>query len=193
MPGQHPLSVAPAAPRRMPCAPSRGHSLLEMLVVVAVVLLLCASVLTNWRQQLAQQAVEATAALLETDLRYARAMALAREASVRVEVQRRDDGSTCYLMHNGPAGSCRCLAGGVASCTAGVHSLRVAEQPARSGVQVVHSGRALTFDPSKGTVSPTATLVVRGADGRSIHQIVNLMGRTRSCSPDRLGGLRPCA
>jgi len=30
---------------------------------------------------------------------------------------------------------------------------------------------------------PTATLRIEARDGRSVHQVVNLLGRVRSCSP----------
>jgi type IV fimbrial biogenesis protein FimT len=50
-------------------------------------------------------------------------------------------------------------------------------------VQVRSASKSLTFDPVKGTVTPTATLRVEARDGRAIHQIVNLLGRVRSCSP----------
>ena len=43
--------------------------------------------------------------------------------------------------------------------------------------------------PCKGTVTPTATLRVEARDGRAIHQVVNLLGRVRSCSPQgRIAG-----
>jgi type IV fimbrial biogenesis protein FimT len=51
-------------------------------------------------------------------------------------------------------------------------------------VQVRSASKSLTFDPLKGTVTPTATLRVEGKDGRAIHQVINLLGRVRSCSPN---------
>jgi type IV fimbrial biogenesis protein FimT len=55
------------------------------------------------------------------------------------------------------------------------------------------ASKSLTFDPVKGTVTPTATLRVEARDGRAIHQIVNLLGRVRSCTPGgRVSDERSC-
>jgi type IV fimbrial biogenesis protein FimT len=55
------------------------------------------------------------------------------------------------------------------------------------------ASKSLTFDPVRGTVTPTATLRVEARDGKAIHQIVNLLGRVRSCSPQGLlAGERAC-
>jgi type IV fimbrial biogenesis protein FimT len=64
---------------------------------------------------------------------------------------------------------------------------------AQGPVQVRSTTRSLTFDPVRGTVTPTATLRVEARDGRAIHQVVNLLGRVRSCSPlGRDAGERTC-
>jgi type IV fimbrial biogenesis protein FimT len=57
--------------------------------------------------------------------------------------------------------------------------------------------RSILFDGAKGTTTPTGTLRLIGRDGAAIHQIVNIMGRVRSCSPPqpsgaRLPGYPPC-
>jgi type IV fimbrial biogenesis protein FimT len=55
------------------------------------------------------------------------------------------------------------------------------------------ASKSITFDAVRGTVTPTATLRVEARDGRAIHQVVNLLGRVRSCSPlGRVGGERVC-
>jgi type IV fimbrial biogenesis protein FimT len=60
-------------------------------------------------------------------------------------------------------------------------------------VQVRSASRSVTFDPVRGTVTPTATLRVEARDGRAIHQVVNVLGRIRSCSPQGLAaGERAC-
>ncbi len=51
----------------------------------------------------------------------------------------------------------------------------------------------MLFDPVRGTTTPTATVRVVAADGRAIHQIVNIMGRVRACSPGgAVSGYRAC-
>ena len=61
------------------------------------------------------------------------------------------------------------------------------------GISLAPLQRSILFDAGKGTVTPTATFAITDRDGRSIRQIVNIMGRVRSCTTTRgLGGLRPC-
>lgn len=51
----------------------------------------------------------------------------------------------------------------------------------------------MLFDGTRGTVSPTGTVRVIGSDGRALHKVVNVMGRVRTCSPQRsISGYRPC-
>lgn len=181
--------------------PARGIGLIELLVCLAIGVVLMAGAMQAMRGLGNRQTVEATAALLETDLRHARSQALATDQPVRFEVQTlvaaqpakvATSAATCYVVYSGPAGSCLCRGDGTAQCQPGSSLWRAAAQANASGVRVLHSGRSLTFDPGKGTVTPTATLVVADADGQAIHQVVNIMGRVRSCSPQGLAGLRPC-
>jgi len=200
---ERPMSHRPARATAAPvCSPSRGVGLIELLVCLAISVVLLASAMQAMRGLGSRHTVEATAALLETDLRHARSQALANDQPVRFEVQTlpapqpaavATPAATCYVVYSGPAGSCSCRGDGTAQCQPGSSLWRAAAQPIATGVRVLHSGRALTFDPGKGTVTPTATLVVADADGQAIHQVVNIMGRVRSCSPQGLAGLRPCA
>ena len=183
---------APSAPRSR-LDRTQGLGLIELLVCLAITTILLAGAMQALRGLSTRQALEATAALLETDLRHARSLALATDAPVRFEVQAPGAQTTCYLIYSGPAGSCTCRADGTAQCLADSRAWRVAAQDTRQGIRILHSGRALTFDAGKGTVTPTATLVVSDADGQAIHQVVNIMGRVRSCSPQGLGGLRRCS
>lgn len=172
---------------------ARGFTLVENLICLALLALLTLSGLAAMRNTAITRALEGTAALLETDLRYARSLALVSDRSVRFQVLPLADGGTCYLVYSGPTGSCSCGASGPAQCQGDGVALRAVAQPGSKGVRVLHSGRALVFDAGKGTVTPTATLVVSDDDGLAIHQIVNLMGRTRTCSPQRLAGWRSCS
>src|SRR5512145_2489053 len=87
------------------------------------------------------------------------------------------------MVHTGPAADCRCGGSGVAACAGDSELLRAVAPDAKGDVQVRSASRSVAFDPLKGTVTPTATLRVESRDGRAIHQVVNLLGRVRSCSP----------
>ena len=172
---------------------SRGLTLVDLMCTVAIMAVLLGSALPALRDLHASQLLQASAALLETDIQFAKSEALAQGQSVRLSVQPLPDGGSCYLVHTGAAQACRCQGGGQVQCAADVRLLRLAEQTASSGISLAPLQRSILFDGGKGTVTPTATFALTDQAGRSIHQIVNIMGRVRSCTTTRsLGGLRPC-
>jgi len=89
------------------------------------------------------------------------------------------------MVRTGPAGNCSCdgRAPSAASCGGGSELLRATSFAAGGPVQVRSSTKSMTFDPVRGTVTPTATLRIEATDGRAFHQVVNLLGRVRTCSP----------
>jgi len=75
----------------------------------------------------------------------------------------------------------------------GAELLRAVSFGVQGSVQVRSAFKSLTFDPVRGTVTPTATLRVEAREGIAIHEVVNLLGRVRSCSPQgRVAGERAC-
>ena len=42
---------------------------------------------------------------------------------------------------------------------------------------------SLTFDPVKGTVTPTATIALENRNRQGLNLVINVMGRVRSCTP----------
>jgi type IV fimbrial biogenesis protein FimT len=167
--------------------------MIELLVTLAMALVLLGGALPMFNELRTGQRLQAVAALLETDIHYARSTAIRSGQPVRLVVQAPTSGGSCYMMHDGPADACTCSADGQARCEPGVQLLRTEGQPAAEGVVLAALTRPLIFDGRKGTVTPTATLRLSASDGRTIHQVVNIMGRVRSCAPGGLiGGLRPC-
>ena len=62
-----------------------------------------------------------------------------------------------------------------------------------AGIVLTANVRSIAFDPLRGTTTPAATVRVAARDGAAVHQVVNIMGRVRSCSPDRnIAGYRAC-
>ena len=170
-----------------------GLSLVEMLCSLAVTLVLLGGALPMVSELRTGQALAATASLLETDLHYARSLAISSGRSVRLSLQVLTNGRTCYAVHTGPANACRCDGNGQSQCEGDAKLLRLEDQSGSHGVRIGPVSRSILFDGLKGTITPTATLQVTAPDGRSIYQVVNIMGRVRSCSPDGLvGGIRPC-
>ena len=182
-----------ASSARSQTARTSGLTLIDLMCTLAIMAILLGGALPALRDLHASQFLQATAALLETDIQYAKSEALVQGQSVRLSVQALPDGGSCYLVHTGAAHACRCQGGGQAQCAADARLLRLAEQPASSGISLAPLQRSILFDGSKGTVTPTATFAVTDREGRSVRQIVNIVGRVRSCTTTRgLGGLRPC-
>lgn len=172
----------------------RGVSAVEMLCVLAVLLVLLGSAMPLFDDLRLGQRLQAAAALLETDIQHARSAAASSGRSLRLVVQSLPAGGSCYMLHDGAADACTCSSDGQARCDPGVQLLRSEGLAAETGVRLAGLNQPLVFDGRKGTVTPTATLRLSADDGRAIHQVVNIMGRVRSCAPaGSIGGLRACA
>ena len=168
--------------------PQRGLTLVEAAVVVAIVAVAATTAAPGLQRLLEHRRLDAAATNLAADLQLARNEAIARNRVVRVA---RDELAGCYLLHTGPAGSCRCAADGTAVCDAGGASIRSVAAGPRVALQ--SNAASIAFDPLHGTVTPTATWRVTGSDGRAVLHVVNVMGRVRSCSPDAaVPGYRAC-
>lgn len=181
--------IHPPSPR-LPL--QRGITLIEALsglAVASVTLGLAAPGLEAMRQRME---LHGAAAQVETDIQFARSEAVARSRTVRMTLHESIGGS-CYIVHTGPAAACSCTGAAGASCGASGEVLRSSFLPADGRVRIRSAVRSMTFDPVKGTVTPTATLRVESRDGRALHQVVNLLGRIRTCSPGgTMAGERSC-
>ena len=172
---------------------TRGLTLIETMCVLAIVAVLLGGALPMLHDLHTSQVLQASAALLETDLQFAKSEATAGGRPVRLSVQATVAGTSCYVIHTGEAHGCRCQGAGQTQCDAGASLLRLVELGGPTGITLAPLQRSILFDAGKGTVTPTATLRVVDRDGRAIHQIVNIMGRVRSCTPTPgFAGLRPC-
>lgn len=171
----------------------RGVTLVEATSVVAILSIIVGSALPSVVSLRQRADLAGVAAQLETDVQFARSQAAAMNRTVRLTLRETGSG-TCYMVHTGPAVDCRC--GGnatAASCSAEAELLRSVTFDDRAGVQVRSASKSITFDALKGTVTPTATLRVEGRDGRAIHQVINVLGRVRTCSPQgRSAGEQAC-
>lgn len=171
----------------------RGTTLIEAATVTAIVAVVTGLAVPGFGRSIERRHIEGAAAQLETDLQLARATAVANNAGVRVSFQALADGGSCYVMHTGAAGDCGCTGDGQPVCRPGAEALRTAHFGPGMPVGIASNSRSILFDPVKGTVTPTATMKVQGRSGAAVHQIVNIMGRVRSCSPaPALPGFRSC-
>ena len=173
---------------------NRGLTLIDMLCALAVTAVLMGGALPAWRGFQQAQVLRGVTETVQTDVQYARTVAMTTDRTVRLSVHSYPDGGSCTLVHLGSAAACTCSDSvGQASCTAGGELLRVSVQKAAQGASLTSVGKTLIFDAGKGTVSPTATLLVQDRDGRVVRQIINILGRVRNCSPDGVVGFAACA
>lgn len=172
----------------------RGVTLIETMTVLFVVSLAIGTAISSLSSPRQGAELAGAAAQVETDVQFARSQAVALSCTVQLTL-REANGASCYIVHTGPAANCSCN-GQVPSASARGESsslLRAVPFASQGLVQVRSSSRPITFDPVRGTVTPTATLRVEARDGRAIHQVVNLLGRVRSCSPQGgIAGERAC-
>lgn len=169
----------------------RGVSLIETAVSTTVLATLIGVAAPSLVEQTTRQRLQAVAAQFETDLQLARAEAVLRSQSVRLTFLQDAFGS-CYVVHSGAAADCRCDSSGQALCTAGTSALRVAAIRQDLAIELRSSSPSMLIDAVGGTVTPTATVQLRSPAG-SLHQVVNIMGRVRTCTPDgSMPGHRRC-
>ena len=179
-------SAAHADLRRTPRQPYRtrrraGLTLTETLVTLSIGLVALGAAVPGFEGARERRHVEGAAALFETDFAYARSSAVATNQTLRLRFGGDATGS-CYVVFAGSPTQCTCSAAGPV-CSGGIEPLRHVHQAADSGVAIEANVATLSLDPLRGTVTPTATVRFTARDGRALHQVVNLMGRVRSCSP----------
>ena len=172
-----------------------GITLVEAAVVVAIVAITITSAAPGFQAFIEKRRLEAAAEQLGTDIRFTRAEAIARNTGLRLSVQAAPWGA-CYVIHSGPAGECRCDATGPAHCEGEARELKTTQLPLREGITLHANTSSMLFDPLHGTSTPAGTLRLVAASGRTIHQVVNVMGRVRACSPQgtltAVPGYRAC-
>jgi len=169
-----------------------GLTMIELLMALAVTAVALGATLPSAGLAIEKRHLDGAAAQLETDLMYTRSLAVASDRNLRMRFQESAGGS-CYVVHTGDAAACSCLPDGSSLCTAGAQSLRSVGFEPGARVQLKSNVPQILFNPTLGTSTPTGTLRLLGSETRAVHLVVNLMGRTRACSPaGEVAGYRPC-
>jgi len=159
-----------------------GVTLVETTVVTSVLAVLTSLAVPSFDGAIQRRHLEGAAAQLETDIHYTRTMAVARNAPLRISFEDGAGGS-CYVIHTGAAKQCICNAVGTAACQGEAQAVRSVHFAVGGPVSLKANSQSVLFDPATGTNTPTATVKLTAHNGAAIHQIINIMGRVRSCSP----------
>lgn len=166
-----------------------GLTLVETCVTLSIACTLLGTALPSFDGTMKRRQLEGVAAETLADIAYVRSEAVSRNRPVRISFKSIAAGS-CYIVHTGAAADCNCTDAGTAQCTGDAVALKTVLRPA-GAVSVQAKVGSMLFDP-RGTTSPAGTVRVVGDTG-SIHHVVNIMGRPRSCSPGAaVSGYKAC-
>jgi type IV fimbrial biogenesis protein FimT len=173
---------------------ARGLSLVESLAVLAVLAVVAGAALPSFTAMSEGRHLQGVAAQFEADVRFAHASAALRSRSVRLSFYDAPEAPRCWLVHTGEPQDCRCEATtGAATCEAPAQLLRASVLPATLPLRLASNAASLRFSATRHTVTPAATLALSTRSGRSVQEIVSVMGRVRGCSPDgAVAGFRSC-
>jgi type IV fimbrial biogenesis protein FimT len=168
------------APRRLRQA---GFTLVELMIVVALVAILLALAAPSFRETLARNRLEGVAGELATDFQYARSEAVARNAQVGLFV-----GANCYTVF---------VVNGTAPNSACVHASPIKVVPIdAASISLAFLSTAATtqayiqFDPVRGMAADSAgndwqgqVTVSTSVGNWQLRTAVTNAGRVRTCSP----------
>ncbi len=118
---------------------SRGFTLIELMVVVAVMAVILMTVVPGFRDTIVKRRIVGTADQFMTDVQFARTEAASRQTTTRLRFKTVSGGMSCYIIHVCPAAtpdcSCDCSAAAGSRCTADpAHEVRTVQLDRAEGV-----------------------------------------------------------
>ncbi|MGA0613000.1 GspH/FimT family pseudopilin [Caldimonas sp. KR1-144] len=180
----------------------RGFTMIELLIVVAIIAIVLALAAPSFRDFMAKKRVEGVQSELATDLQYARSEAVARNAKVRITF-----GTGCYVITAQPDGSSPSSAcSQTTDPTLGTGATNVKQVQLQSGAGVsfspVSSLSWIEFDPVRGIASFStgaasgAITVTSSVGSWQLRSNVTLVGSMTVCYPigsTAISGYTQCA
>ncbi|MDO9316465.1 MAG: GspH/FimT family pseudopilin [Burkholderiaceae bacterium] len=173
-----------------------GFTLVEAAVTLAILAALACGAAPSFHGMIERQRLAGLASQLATDVQFVRSESVLRNEALRLSFYSAVWG-TCYVVHSGVRNQCSCTTASIeATCVADAAQIKTVIVPASAGASVQANVSSILFDPLHGTSTPTGTLRVVSPAVGSIHHVVNVLGRVRTCSPDgpvpALPGYRVC-
>jgi type IV fimbrial biogenesis protein FimT len=171
-------------------AAAKGFTLVELMVVIAVVLMLVSLATPSVRELLAVQRLQNVHAALVTDLQFARSEAVRRRQPLIFEVSG-DANSSCYVLFADAfgAGGCDCNRGPGQACWGSHTEIRAVQTPRSTSVSYVASSSVANrtvFEMETGYSQRPGDFRVDlvSSPRGSLRVNLNATGRLASCSPD---------
>lgn len=172
---------------------ARGFTLIETSAALAIAATLAAVALPGFGPMVERRKVEGTAAQLASDLQFLRSEAVARNRPLRIRFEPQADGGSCYMLQVERTSECSCADAAQGRCEAEATPIKAVLLPASGRLRIEANVQSIVYDPAYGTSTPAATLRVQGPGGTTLHQVVNMMGRVRTCAPNGdFAGYRAC-
>lgn len=198
--------------REQTSAQQRGFTLIELMVVIAVVATLVMLVAPSFKRMIDTQRVRSVNAALVTDLQFARSEAASRNRRVFLRFDNTGSTLTCYVVLEGASPSfCDCKRPPGTACTgpADIKEIRTVQVDRSLGLTVsLPSGVTQTtmgFDPATGRllIAPLDVPVeatgdflidVRNSSVGGLRTSVSPTGRPSVCSPlGEISGAPACS
>jgi type IV fimbrial biogenesis protein FimT len=171
----------------------RGFTLIETSAALAVAATLATIALPSFGPMVERRKVESAAAQLAGDLQFLRSEAVARNRPLRIRFEPQPDGGSCYALQVERRADCACADAARGRCEGEAATIKAVLLPTSGRVRIEANVQAIVYDPAYGTSTPAATLRVHGSGGTTLHQVVNMMGRVRTCAPNGdFAGYRAC-
>lgn len=194
-----------------PTAPARGFTLIELMVVVALIGALVMLSGPSFKRFIDTQRLRSVNSALITDLQFARSEAASRNTFMRIKFDGTGSSMTCYTIMVGDAAFCDCTrTPGVDVCRGPAQTeIRTVQIPRSTGIALslpeYAAAQSIQFDPATGRLSvfvgdeynpPGGPFLidVSNTDIGGFRDSVLATGRPSACSPSgSLSGVTPCA
>ena len=162
----------------------KGITLIETMVVITLVAILTALAVPSFKDMLINSRLEGKAREYVTHINWARSLAVSTNQAVNLHIATGESAS-CYVVFQGPVNDCTCNGNGAVCTTPGNERLVIVFSHS-DGVRVSARTESGTtrINPRQGTITPTLTAIFTADNGKTIHNISNILGRTRTCGPE---------
>jgi type IV fimbrial biogenesis protein FimT len=161
----------------------RGFSLIECCMTLAIICVLIGTAGPSLIESNKKQVLDGRAREIAMDINFARSEAVSRQQGVRISFHAAGSGS-CMIVHTGSTADCVCDAAGAAQCVNDAEVIKATHFSGEGGLSVGANVASMRFEPVHGTVTPAGTVKLAWSSGQTVHHVVNILGRVRTCSPN---------